>query len=86
MGAFIGEIIALSMMALALGMDAFSVALGMGLLRLRLRQMFYIGLTIGLFHILMPLAGMAVGACCRASSEVSRHTRAGRCCYGLAGK
>lgn len=61
MGALIGEMIALSLMALALGMDAFSVALGMGLLRLRLRQIFYIGLTIGLFHIFMPLVGMAVG-------------------------
>jgi len=61
MGALIGEMIALSMMALALGMDAFSVALGMGLLRLRLRQIFYIGLTIGLFHLFMPLVGMAVG-------------------------
>ncbi|MED3751763.1 manganese efflux pump MntP family protein [Geobacillus stearothermophilus] len=61
MGAFIGEIIALSLMALALGMDAFSVALGMGLLRLRLRQIFYIGVTIGLFHIVMPLIGMLVG-------------------------
>jgi putative Mn2+ efflux pump MntP len=61
MGALIGEMIALSLMALALGMDAFSVALGMGLLCLRLRQIFYIGLTIGLFHIFMPLVGMAVG-------------------------
>ncbi|KAF6512549.1 putative transmembrane protein ywlD [Geobacillus stearothermophilus] len=61
MGALIGEIIALSLMALALGMDAFSVALGMGLLRLRLRQIFYIGVMIGLFHIVMPLIGMLVG-------------------------
>jgi manganese efflux pump family protein len=61
MSMFIGEIVALSMMAFALGMDAFSVALGMGLLRLRLKQIFYIGVMIGLFHILMPLFGMAVG-------------------------
>jgi putative Mn2+ efflux pump MntP len=61
MSMFIGEIVALSMMAFALGMDAFSVALGMGLLRLRLKQIFYIGVMIGLFHILMPLFGMVVG-------------------------
>ncbi|NNV06385.1 manganese efflux pump MntP family protein [Geobacillus sp. C56-T2] len=61
MGALVGEMMALSMMAFALGMDAFSVALGMGMLRLRLRQIFYIGLTVGLFHIVMPLVGMAVG-------------------------
>jgi manganese efflux pump family protein len=61
MGMFIGELVALSMMAFALGMDAFSVALGMGLLRLRLKQIFYIGITIGIFHIIMPLLGMFVG-------------------------
>ncbi len=48
-------------MALALGMDAFSVGLGMGLIRLRIRQIFYIGITIGIFHIWMPLVGMLIG-------------------------
>ena len=51
----------LFIMASALGMDAFSVALGMGMLGLRLRQIFHIGVTIGLFHILMPLVGMVTG-------------------------
>lgn len=59
--ALIGELITLFMMAFALGMDAFSVGLGMGMIKLRLRQIFYIGLTIGLFHIWMPLAGMWIG-------------------------
>ncbi|KHF28283.1 manganese efflux pump MntP [Anoxybacillus sp. BCO1] len=45
----IGEMITLAMMAFALGMDAFSVSLGMGLLRLRLKQIAYIGLTVGFF-------------------------------------
>lgn len=58
---FIGEIITLFVMAFALGMDAFSVGLGMGMIRLKLRQIFYISLTIGLFHILMPLVGMMIG-------------------------
>lgn len=57
----IGEFMTLCMMAFALGMDAFSIGLGMGFFRLRLRQMFYIGFTIGLFHIVMPLLGMIVG-------------------------
>lgn len=48
-------------MALALGMDAFSVGLGMGLIRLRLKQIFFIGLTIGFFHMWMPLVGMIIG-------------------------
>src|SRR4051794_27844567 len=48
-------------MAFALGMDAFSVGLGMGMYKLRLRQIFKIGITIGLFHVLMPIAGMVAG-------------------------
>ncbi|NEU30414.1 manganese efflux pump [bacterium LRH843] len=56
-----GELFTLFIMACALGMDAFSVALGMGMYGLRLKQIFYIGVTIGLFHILMPLIGMMTG-------------------------
>lgn len=58
---FIGELITLSIMAFALGMDAFSVGLGMGMVKLRKKQIFYIGFIIGLFHVIMPLAGMAAG-------------------------
>ncbi|WP_044749343.1 manganese efflux pump MntP family protein [Bacillus alveayuensis] len=61
METLIGEFITLCMMAFALGMDAFSIGLGMGLIRLRLEQILYIGLTIGLFHIFMPLLGMIIG-------------------------
>ncbi|PMC37437.1 hypothetical protein CJ195_11825 [Bacillus sp. UMB0899] len=57
----VGELLTLLIMALALGMDAFSVGLGMGLIRLRFRQIFYIGITIGIFHIWMPLVGMLIG-------------------------
>jgi len=56
-----GEVLTLFIMAFALGMDAFSVGLGMGLIKLRLRQIFYIGIIIGMFHILMPLSGMLIG-------------------------
>ncbi|WP_338443380.1 manganese efflux pump MntP family protein [Bacillus spizizenii] len=58
---FIGELITLSIMAFALGMDAFSVGLGMGMVKLRKKQIFYIGFIIGLFHVIMPLGGMAAG-------------------------
>ncbi|WP_027408033.1 manganese efflux pump MntP family protein [Anoxybacteroides tepidamans] len=61
MHAVVGELITLCMVAFALGMDAFSVGLGMGFFRLRLKQMFYIGFTIGIFHIVMPLLGIFVG-------------------------
>ncbi|MDX8363681.1 manganese efflux pump MntP family protein [Cytobacillus sp. IB215665] len=61
MGTLFGEIVTLFIMAFALGMDAFSVGLGMGLIPLRLKQIFYIGVTIGFFHIWMPLVGMVIG-------------------------
>ncbi|WP_449538075.1 manganese efflux pump MntP [Ferdinandcohnia sp. Marseille-Q9671] len=60
--AVLGEIITLFIMAFALGMDAFSVGLGMGLIQLRLKQIFSIGLTIGFFHMWMPLAGIMIGS------------------------
>lgn len=56
-----GEILTLCIVAFALGMDAFSIGLGMGMVKLRLRQIFKIGVVIGLFHIIMPLLGMVAG-------------------------
>jgi manganese efflux pump family protein len=61
MSSIINELITLLLMAFALGMDAFSVGLGMGMYRLRLRQIFKIGITIGIFHVWMPLIGMVAG-------------------------
>lgn len=55
------EIITLSIMAFALGMDAFSVSLGMGMIPLRLKQIFRIGITVGFFHVWMPLIGIVSG-------------------------
>ncbi|MBM7645373.1 putative Mn2+ efflux pump MntP [Scopulibacillus daqui] len=60
-GCLIGEIITLFLMATALGMDAFSIGMGMGMLELRLKQMMKIGIVIGVFHVVMPLLGMLVG-------------------------
>ncbi|WP_313803881.1 manganese efflux pump MntP family protein [Cytobacillus sp.] len=61
MGEMFGVIFTLSLMAFALAMDAFSVGLGMGMFKLRLRQIFKIGMIIGFFHIWMPLLGMIAG-------------------------
>jgi manganese efflux pump family protein len=61
MTAVAGELLTLILMAFALGMDAFSVGLGMGMFNLRLRQIFKIGITIGIFHVWMPLVGMIAG-------------------------
>jgi manganese efflux pump family protein len=61
MTAVAGELLTLILMAFALGMDAFSVGLGMGMFNLRLRQILKIGITIGIFHVWMPLLGMIAG-------------------------
>ena len=61
MQAGMGEMITLIIMAFALGMDAFSVGLGMGMFKLRLKQIFTVGLTVGFFHIWMPLLGIMSG-------------------------
>ena len=61
MEAILGELVTLLLMAFALGMDAFSVGLGMGMFRLSLRQISKIGIMIGIFHVWMPLVGMIAG-------------------------
>ncbi len=48
-------------MAVAVGMDAFSVSLGMGMQQIRLKRVALIGMVIGLFHILMPFIGIMLG-------------------------
>ncbi|HEY9576466.1 MAG TPA: manganese efflux pump MntP family protein [Pseudobacillus sp.] len=56
-----GEVVTLSTLALALGMDAFSASLGIGMVPIRLKRIFYIGLIIGSFHIILPLLGIVAG-------------------------
>lgn len=55
------ELFSLFLMAAALGMDAFSVSLGMGMQKLRLKRIAIIGIVIGTFHVIMPLVGMVFG-------------------------
>lgn len=49
------------LLAVALGMDAFSACLGIGLNGLRLRKIVMISLLIGFFHALMPFLGILIG-------------------------
>lgn len=56
-----GQFITLAMIAIALSMDAFSLGLGLGMKRLLHRQMFFLSVTIGIFHVVMPLIGMVIG-------------------------
>lgn len=56
-----GQFITLFMIAVALGMDAFSLGIGVGMVGMRYRDIAKISLTIGLFHVAMPLLGIALG-------------------------
>ncbi|MGJ9458205.1 manganese efflux pump MntP [Oceanobacillus sp. CF4.6] len=58
---FSSEFISLLFLAIALSMDAFSVSLGMGMQRIRLKRIAVIGLVIGIFHIIMPFLGILLG-------------------------
>lgn len=52
---------AILMMAGALGMDAFSLGIGIGMKGVRRREMLRLACMVGLFHAMMPLLGMIIG-------------------------
>nr|WP_232243276.1 manganese efflux pump MntP family protein [Paenibacillus sp. GSMTC-2017] len=56
-----GQFITLLIIAMALGFDAFSLGLGIGLKGIRLRDIVKLGVVIGFFHVLMPIGGMITG-------------------------
>ncbi|GED16285.1 Putative Mn2+ efflux pump MntP [Aneurinibacillus migulanus] len=56
-----GELITLLMIGVALGMDAFSLGIGMGMGGIRLLTILKVSITIGIFHIVMPLIGIGLG-------------------------
>ncbi|MFC5701552.1 manganese efflux pump MntP family protein [Cohnella faecalis] len=56
-----GQLLTILVMAAALGMDAFSLGVGIGLRGVRIRDVLKLSAIIALFHVLMPLAGMATG-------------------------
>lgn len=49
------------LVAVALGADAFSLALGLGMNKPCRRSIMRTSLSVGVFHVIMPLAGMLVG-------------------------
>jgi manganese efflux pump family protein len=56
-----GQLITILIMALALGMDAFSLGIGLGMRGIRLLNIARVSFVIGLFHIVMPLMGLFMG-------------------------
>lgn len=57
----VGQFATLLLMAIALGMDAFSLGIGIGLKGIRLRDILKLSTVIALFHVIMPLAGIFTG-------------------------
>ncbi|GAB4074813.1 manganese efflux pump MntP family protein [Barrientosiimonas marina] len=58
----LGEMVSLVFMAFALGMDAFSISLGMGMQQIRLKRIAIAGLVVGFFHTVMPFTGIVLGS------------------------
>lgn len=56
------EFLTLLLVAVALGTDAFALALGIGMNDIKPRQILVISGTVCLYHIFMPLAGLALGS------------------------
>lgn len=50
------------LVSVALGIDAFSVAIGIGAAGVGKKQMLAVAVTVMFFHILMPLLGLSLGA------------------------
>lgn len=55
------EISSIIFIAIALSMDAFSIALGIGMQKLRLKRIAWIGMIFGFSHLLFPSFGMIIG-------------------------
>lgn len=56
-----GQFLTLLMVAFAISMDAFSLGIGVGMVGIRFREIIKVSITIGLFHVGMPLAGIMIG-------------------------
>lgn len=56
-----GQLATILILAIALGMDAFSLGIGLGMKGIRLLHVLQISVVIALFHIVMPLMGMFTG-------------------------
>ena len=55
------SLLTLGLLAIALGTDAFSMCIGIGIAGVRLRQIIIISLIVLIFHIIMPLIGWYIG-------------------------
>lgn len=52
---------AIFMVAFALGIDAFSLSIGIGLNGIKLKRIYIVSFVVAFFHIIMPLIGLYIG-------------------------
>jgi putative Mn2+ efflux pump MntP len=57
-----GEMLTIAVMAFAIGLDAFSLGIAMGMKGIRLLHILRLSTFIALFHLIMPLMGMFTGS------------------------
>jgi putative Mn2+ efflux pump MntP len=55
------DIFTIILIAFALGIDAFSVCIGIGLCKISKRKIISLTIVVAIFHIIMPLIGMMLG-------------------------
>ncbi|MCU6793004.1 manganese efflux pump MntP family protein [Paenibacillus sp. WQ 127069] len=58
----VGQFITILVMAVALGLDALSLGIGIGMKGIRKWDILKLSLMIAVFHMVMPLAGMFMGS------------------------
>lgn len=57
----LGQTVTIAIMAIALGMDAFSLGVGIGMKGIRLLHILQMSVFVAFFHMLMPLMGLLTG-------------------------
>lgn len=57
----LGQFLTLVIISIALGMDAFSIGVGIGIKQLKWQRNLLFAILVGVFHILMPLIGYMMG-------------------------
>lgn len=77
------QLSSLLLLSIALGLDAFSVSLGIGMQAVRMKYVLLTGLTIGLFHIFMPGLGMLLGQWLSAGASEWAELAGGFMLFGL---
>lgn len=66
------DVFSILLLAMAVGLDAFSISLGIGTQRLRLRQLLLVSCLFGISHLLMPLIGLILGK--QLSPQIEEYT------------